>query len=67
MLHSVMPPEVIWWEPEGLDPPEIVADGTRRICVRRDRDGRRVITRLHSTEPTDYLDPALQPGAIYTS
>ncbi len=68
VLHSVMPPEVIWWEPEGAAPAgplEVVAVGSRRIWLRRDADGRRRIERLASTEPTDYLDPRLQPGAIW--
>ncbi len=68
VLHSVMPPEVVWWEPnpagEGT-PPEVVAEGPRRIRLRRDAAGRRLIERLDSTEPSDYLDPRLQPGAIW--
>jgi hypothetical protein len=65
MLHSVMPPEVIWWPAEPVDGPEVVAEGPRRIWLGRDARGRRVVARLASTEPRDYLDPRLQPGSIW--
>jgi hypothetical protein len=68
MLHSVMPPEVIWWEAEGVPPataPEVVAEGPRRIWLRRDAAGRRRVERIASTAPSDYLDPRLQPGALW--
>jgi hypothetical protein len=63
MLHSVMPPEVVWWE-AGAEP-ELVMDGLRRIWLRTGPDGCRRIERIASTEPRDYLDPSLQPGAIW--
>jgi hypothetical protein len=65
MLHTVMPPEIVWMQPETAAAPEIMSDGTRHVWLLRGADGRRRIQRLASTEPRDYLDPRWQPGSLW--
>lgn len=65
MLHTVMPPECVWWDLADMPDAEVIAEGTRRIWVRQAPDGTRRVERLSSTEPRDYRDPRLQPGAIW--
>lgn len=68
MLYSIIPPEVVLRPADGPAAvlwEEVEASGARRLILRRDADGRVVIERIISTEPRDYLDPALQPGQPY--
>jgi len=68
LIYSIVPPEVVFSRDGETRPrvwEEMESDGARRVLVRRDGDGRAVIERIISTEPRDYLDPALQPGRPY--
>jgi hypothetical protein len=79
ILHTVMPPEVVWGDAAAVtgatggtgdtdaagDTAE-VADGLRRITLLRCSDGRLRVQRLVSTEPRDYLDRRWEPGRVWS-
>jgi hypothetical protein len=65
ILHTVMPPELVWSPQAEAEPQETVVDGPRQVVVARGRDGVRRVCRLISTEPRDFLDPRWQPGRVW--
>lgn len=64
MLFSIIPPETVFHAAGGEAPvwEEVDLGGARRVLVQHVGAGRVVVVRVISTEPRDYLDPALQPG-----
>lgn len=69
MLYTVVPLEdVLGWDgPEASRAPEAEAEvevAGRRLVARPDGEGVFRLVRLVSTDPLDYLDPRLQPGAV---
>lgn len=66
ILYTVMPPEVVLaeeerWEEEPWEEEMVLPHGAR-LLLRRDGQGRWVVSRLLSTEPNDFLDPRWRPG-----
>lgn len=67
MLFSIIPPETVFHEARGEEPvwEEVDLGGTRLVLVQHVGAGRVVVVRVISTEPRDFLDPALQPGQTF--
>lgn len=64
MIHSVLPQEAFYPE-EPFPPRECLSVPQGFLEGVRQEDGSFLITRLISTDPAAYLDPALEPGAYY--
>ncbi len=63
MLYTVVPIEDVLatdWQPPVYN--EVTLSG-RHLVYQVDPDGTPRLVRLMSTDPMDYLDPRLQPGA----
>lgn len=66
ILYSIIPAEIVF---NGLDDApgaEYIEASYKgeKVLVSRMRNSQFVITRLLSTKPSSYLDPAFQPGSI---
>lgn len=66
-LYSILPAEVVLQPLEAVPQrwEEVDPRSGRRLLLCRDGSGVVRIERLVSTEPRDYLDPALQPGVLH--
>lgn len=62
ILWTVVPVEEVFPEPQDLEVAELSV-GPRCLLLQRQPDGGHRILRLLSTDPADYLDPRLAPGA----
>lgn len=66
MMYTIVPPEVLLYtEPQPAAPAacSTCAWGGRYLEVSHTPQGT-MVNRLISTNPADYLNPALQPGAM---
>lgn len=66
ILYSIVPPEVVFHGNAYLDEIKFHEADYRgeRILVAQMMDKHYEITRLLSTHPGSFLDPALQPGKV---
>lgn len=63
ILHTVMPPELIFAGAPASEAPVELEMAGRRLLVER-QGPQWVITRLLSSDPADFLDPRWQPGTV---
>lgn len=66
ILWTIFPPEMVWARQE--EPPayeEMYVQGVRLLAVRRGPQDA-IVVRLLTTNPADYLNTSLQPGAVIT-
>jgi len=61
MLHSVVPPELIF--PCDAPLPQLICVREGIVECRADAEGRLAVGRLISTDPAAYLNPRYMPGA----
>lgn len=63
MFYTIYPLELVW-EEAAVDAPrvELQVEGRSLVAV-PGAGGQLMVERLLSTDPNDYLDPHLQPGA----
>ncbi len=66
ILYSIVPVEYVFQGSTYLDEVKFFEADFRdeRVLVARMSDKRYEISRLLSTRPSSFLDPALQPGSI---
>lgn len=64
VLYTIIPPEELFADDAEPVPPVKAAVGGVAALVTPLGDGTARIERLLSTDPDDYLNPALQPGLI---
>jgi hypothetical protein len=68
MLHTVMPLELVMEERQGAQDTSFETTYLgRRVVCRAGPSGQMEVVRLLSTDPQDYLDPRLCPGAVIHS
>lgn len=64
MLYTIYPLEMVLEDDEGEGPALVeLSVGGRPVMAARGPGGGLTLYRLLSTDPADYLDPSLQPGA----
>lgn len=63
VLYTIYPTEVVLEEAEESRVVLEMSVNGHRILATRGLGGGLAVERLLSTDPADYLDPALQPGA----
>ncbi|NMA34398.1 MAG: hypothetical protein GX940_07600 [Clostridiaceae bacterium] len=66
ILHSIVPAETVFNGYGGVSDINCFEATYRgeKVVVARMKNGQCVISRLLSTKPSSYLDPAFQPGSI---
>ena len=64
ILWTIVPVEEVLGESQDLQVAELSV-GSRCLLLERHPDGQHRILRLLSTDPADYLDPRLMPGALW--
>jgi hypothetical protein len=65
VLWSLLDPETVWAERREPDVAWRPLGPGRWVALAMGPSGRPAVVRLVSTEPRDYLDPALAPGTIW--
>ncbi len=66
ILYSIVPPEIIFNGSEANAGIKYIEGEYRgeKVVVARMNDGSYTMSRLISTKPSSFLDPAFQPGSI---
>lgn len=66
IIWSIIPPDIMWTQPETVPTYEEVQWGSMKCVVEKTSPTQCKIIRLVTTDPTDYLRVELQPGSILT-
>jgi len=65
VIYTIYPPEVVLEPPQSEERKYLTVDCGGRILVLDVTDGQARVARLLSVDPSDYLNPAWQPGAVF--
>jgi hypothetical protein len=64
-MYTIVPLDVVFHQPDAVKvPQELTYRGQRVLAEQLPEPGRFRLVQLISTDPSLYLDPAFQPGAI---
>lgn len=66
IIWSIIPPDVMWTQPENPPAYEELQWGGMKCLVEKTSPTQCKVIRLLTTDPTDYLRMELQPGSILT-
>lgn len=66
IMWTIVSDEILWQQEETSQPRQLeLRLGSRVLLLEVDQGGNARVSRLISSDPSDYLDPKFQPGSSY--